>query len=64
MKTEKEKMLAGEAFKFGDAELMEDKKNAVFSFLKWQSYACLVARQNSGQLQNNKIWRYRKGWIP
>lgn len=26
MKTEKEKMLAGEAFKFGDAELMEDKK--------------------------------------
>ena len=28
MKTEKEKMLAGEPFKFGDAELMEDKKNA------------------------------------
>lgn len=28
MKTEKEKMLAGEAFKFGDAELMENKKNA------------------------------------
>ena len=28
MTTEKEKMLAGEAFKTGDAELMTDKKNA------------------------------------
>ena len=28
MKTEKEKMLAGEAFKTGDPELMEDKKRA------------------------------------
>ena len=28
MKTEKQKMLAGEAFKAADAELMEDKKNA------------------------------------
>ncbi|MBQ8482328.1 MAG: sugar O-acetyltransferase [Alphaproteobacteria bacterium] len=28
MKTEKEKMLAGEAFITGDAELMQDKKNA------------------------------------
>ena len=28
MKTEKEKMLAGEAFRTGDAELMENKKNA------------------------------------
>ena len=28
VKTEKEKMLSGEPFKTGDAELMENKKNA------------------------------------